>query len=326
MTTGFRSRVTACGLAVALALTAGSGARAQDSAGAAPRATTPDTAGRPADPPTSTPAASGSRARPAAPVTSVPFSVGERLGYDVKFGIIHVGSGTMEVAGVDTMRGRDVWHTVFRIKGGTVFYHVDDVLESWFERGTLASLRFDQHLNEGGKKRDRNYVMYPERSVFVLNDKPEQPSVPDPLDDGSFLYFVRSLPLVVGETYTFNRYFNPKANPVIIKVLRRERVQVPAGKFNAIVVQPIIKTSGIFSDRGEAQIWFSDDSAHMVLQMKSKLSFGSLNLYLKSIQPGRGAAASQPLATPSRADTAGVGADTAAGSTPAAPPAPSSRP
>lgn len=298
---------------LALALAAGTVARAQDSAAPAGRA---PTVGGSTAASTPTPA-------PGSPA-NVPFSVGERLGYDVKFGIIHVGGGTMEVAGVDTMRGHQVWHTVFRIKGGTVFYHVNDVLESWFDRTTLASLRFDQHLDEGGKKRDRSYVMYPERSVYVLNDKPEQPSVPDPLDDGSFLYFVRSLSLVVGETYTFNRYFNPKANPVIIKVLRREKVQVPAGKFNAIVVQPIIKTSGIFSDRGEAQIWFSDDSAHIVLQMKSKLSFGSLNLFLKSVQPGRGAAASQPSATPSHGDTT-IDADTAAPATPPAPasPAPS---
>jgi hypothetical protein len=234
----------------------------------------------------------------AAPDSARPFSVGEKLAYNVKFGIIHVGSGYMQVAGVETLRGRNVWHTIFRTEGGTFFYHVDDVLESWFDTESLSSLRFVQHIHEGGYVRDRTYEIYPERSVYVYNQKPEQPSVSDPLDDGSFLYFVRTLPLVVGETYTFNRYFNPKSNPVTIHVLRRERITVPAGTFNAIVVQPIIKTTGIFSKNGEAQVWFSDDSTRIMLQMKSRLSFGSIDLYLRAYEPGRGPQASVPQPAP----------------------------
>lgn len=229
-----------------------------------------------------------------ADTTALPFSVGERATYDVKFGILHVGNGAMSVANVQTLRGHDVWHTVFDIKGGTVFYHVNDTLESWFDVHTMSSLRFWQRLDEGGKVRNRLYEIFPDSSLFVLNHKPPQPSVPDPLDDGSFLYFIRTLPLEVGATYTFPRYFNPKANPVTIRVLRKERIQVPAGTYNAIVVQPLIKTPGIFSDKGQAEVWFSDDSQHIVLQMKSKLSFGSLDLYLKSFQPGAGAAGNTP--------------------------------
>ena len=69
---------------------------------------------------------------------------------------------------------------------------------------------------------------------------------------------------------------------------------MPAGTYNAIVVQPLIKTPGIFSDKGQAEVWFSDDSEHIVLQMKSKLSFGSLDLYLKSFQAGAGAGGNAP--------------------------------
>jgi len=47
----------------------------------------------------------------------------------------------------------------------------------------------------------------------------------------------------------------------------------------------VIKTSGIFSEKGQAEVWLSDDPARMLLQVKSRLSFGSLNLYLKSYTP-----------------------------------------
>jgi uncharacterized protein DUF3108 len=217
---------------------------------------------------------------------SRPFVVGERLSYDVHFGPIKVGTGSMEVRGIDTVRGRPAYHTTFRITGGIPLYSVDDVFESWFATDDLASLRFVQDQNEGSKEREHRYEIYPERRTYddLTDDKAEQPSVADPLDDGSFVYFVRTVPLEVGKTYEFQRYFKPDRNPVTIRVLRRERVKVPAGTFDAVVIQPVIKTKGVFSEDGHAELWISDDAHRMILQMKSRLSFGSLDLYLTSVR------------------------------------------
>ena len=216
-----------------------------------------------------------------------PFGVGERLEYEVRFGPVRVGSGSLAVEAIDTLRGRQVWYTTFRIKGGTFLYKVDDLAESWFDTKTFSSLRYKQDYSEGGRKRKVTFEIFPERSTFKYEGEPEQPSVPFPLDETSFLYFVRTIHLEVGKTYDFNRYFRPDRNPVRLKVLRRERVRVPAGTFDALVVQPIIKTPGIFSQNGNAQIWLSDDANRMMLQMKSNLSFGSINLYLKSFRLGK---------------------------------------
>lgn len=218
----------------------------------------------------------------------VPYGVGERLEYDVKFGHIKVGSGTMEVAGIQDVRGRETWHTVFTVRGGTFFYRVNDKYESWIDRRTGNSLRFSQDLSEGRRDVERDFEILPEQGVYIEGaGSKTQPSVHNPLDDGSFLYFLRTIPLAVGETYTFYRYFRPDRNPVTIKVLRRERIRVPAGEFDAIVVQPIIKTKGIFSENGHAEVWLSDDDSRIMLQMKSGLSFGSLNLYLRSYRPAQ---------------------------------------
>jgi len=70
-------------------------------------------------------------------------------------------------------------------------------------------------------------------------------------------------------------------------VMRRERIVVPAGTFNAIVVRPTIKTKGIFAEDGEAELWLSDDDRRMVLQLKTKVSFGTLSLFLRSYTPAR---------------------------------------
>jgi hypothetical protein len=233
----------------------------------------PGTAGRAQE--TSAPPA------PTSPM-SVPFEVGERLTYEVRFGKLKVGEGVMELIDNESIRGRDTWHTRFRIRGGVPFYRVDDVLESWIDKEAFHSLRFVQDLEEGGRLRERRYEFFPDRKVFREGDGEEEPSVENPLDDGSFLYFIRTLPLEVGQTYTFNRYFRPDRNPVIVKVLGRERVKVPAGTYETLVLQPIIKSKGVFSEKGEARIWLTDDSERIMVQMKSKTKIGSLNLYLTS--------------------------------------------
>ena len=192
----------------------------------------------------------------------------------------------MLLAGTDTVRCLTAWRAIFTISGGTFFFRVRDSTVSWFDTATLSSLRFVQHIREGRYRADRDYQIYPERATYARNDQPEVPSVREPLDDASFLYFLRTVPLEVGHTYQFNRYFQPEGNPIIIKVVRRERVTVPAGTFNAIVVQPQITTPGIFSKKGHAEVWLADDSTHRMLQLKSGLSFGSLNLYLTSYSPG----------------------------------------
>jgi hypothetical protein len=210
----------------------------------------------------------------------VPFAVGERLEYDVRFGSLKVGSGSMAVKEITEVRGRPVWHTVFTITGGIPLYRVNDVYESWFDVSTLNSLRYHQDVDEGSYERKRRYEIFPERGMFREGDKEEEPTVGNPLDDGSFLYFVRTLSLEVGRSYELPRYFKAQGNPVRIRVLRRETVTVPAGTFKTVVLQPTFQTKGIFSQNGRAEVWISDDDRRMMVQMKSKLSFGSLNLYL----------------------------------------------
>jgi hypothetical protein len=223
----------------------------------------------------------------------VPFAVGERLEYDLKFGKLRVGSASMEVAGIVDVRGRETWHTVYEAHGGVRFlYNVDDTFESWIDRHTFNSLRFRKDQNEGRRDVEHVYEIYPERAQYTLGADTAKASVRNPLDDGSFLYFLRTIPLVVGQTYTFDRYFIPDRNPVTIRVVRRDTIDVPAGRFAAIVLQPVIKTSGIFSENGRAEVWLSDDKNHIMLQMKSALPFGSINLYLKSYRPAQAPAAS----------------------------------
>jgi len=221
------------------------------------------------------------------PPARVPWGVGELLEYDISFGKIHVGNGNMEVLPMDTVRGKDTWHTIFRLNGGIPFYRVHDKYEDWSDIHSLSTLRYRQDIDEGGYEPKRLYEIYPERREYLevsKKDATPMQSVEHPLSDASFIYFLRTVPLRMGMDTSFNDYFRAERNPVHFKVVRRDTVDVGAGKFATIVIQPSFP-SKLFCEGCKAEVWLSDDENRIVVQMKSKVSFGSLSLYLKKYKP-----------------------------------------
>jgi hypothetical protein len=219
----------------------------------------------------------------------VPFAVGEELVYRATFGGLPAGSARMRVDGIEVIRGRPAYHVVFAIDGGIPFFRVHDRYESWIDVETLASLRHVQQISEGRYKRSTTYEIFPERAAYQEGNEPLQPSVSHPLDDGSFIYAARVAGVQAGEKRVDDRYFRPDRNPVVFTGLRREDVSVGAGTFPATVVRPTIRANGLFSEGGEAEVWFSEDAARYPLLVKTRFARFSLTLSLEAITPGEAA-------------------------------------
>lgn len=230
------------------------------------------------------------------PLASVPFAVGEELVFHAKFGALPAGTARMRVDGIDTVRGKPAYHVVFSVDGGIPFFHVHDRYESWMDVETLSSLRHEQHISEGRYHRDTRYEIVPERSEYQKNGGAPQASVANPLDDGSFIYAVRAAGIRVGETVSDDRYFIPDRNPVVLAGVREDTVRVGAGTFATTVVRPTIKSRGIFSEGGEAQVWFTNDERRLPVLLKTHFSRFSLTLSLTSVSYGT--IAVQPLRDP----------------------------
>src|SRR5439155_1449199 len=182
-------------------------------------------------------------ARTAAPV-GVPFPVGERLVYGARYGPFSVGTATMQVAGIDTVRGVEAVHFVFLIDGGALWYHIHQNLESWVGRHDFRSRRFLNQTEEKGKTWERKFEIYPDSGFYREAGRDTTvATVTDPLDDAAFLYWIRTVPLEVGKRYEYRRYFRPERNPVIVEVLKRERVGV-AGKDLRTLARQLAKAAG----------------------------------------------------------------------------------
>ena len=107
------------------------------------------------------------------------------------------------------------------------------------------------------------------------------PTPTHPLDDASLLYFVRTTPLEVGKAYRFENYFMNDKNPLLIRVLKTEEMELPDGtKANCFVLNPVIDDRGMFADRAEARLWITDDARRIPVQIRSKLAFGTVTLRL----------------------------------------------
>jgi hypothetical protein len=63
-------------------------------------------------------------------------------------------------------------------------------------------------------------------------------------------------------------------------VLRREELVTPLGRFKTIVIQPLLKSEGIFARTGDMFIWLTDDDRRIPVQMKSKVVVGSITATL----------------------------------------------
>ena len=220
---------------------------------------------------------------PPPPVPVVTFPVGERLSFSAKYGVFSVGNAVMEVVGIDTVHGVEAVHLRFRITGGALWYHLDQTMESWVGRYDFRSRRFSSVQDERDKHRERRYEIFPDSGFYREEGRDTTfATVLDPLDDGAFLYWIRTVPLEVGKKYEYARYFRPDRNPVIVEVLGREKVSVAGKKWRALVVRPRIpQARGIFGEKSETRIWLSDDERRLVLAIQSNFSFGQVTLKLK---------------------------------------------
>ena len=221
----------------------------------------------------------------------VPFGPGERLTYNVKIGVINSGSAHMEVLGIDSIREEPSYHLEMSLKCSLLFgaVQVNDHYQSWLGTRSISSQRYISDVNQRTYSRYRNFEFRPEEMSWEETESGDMGRLATalPLDDISFLYFVRTLPLEIGQTYTLPRYFKKEGNPVVIKVEGKRVIEVPAGTFNTIVVRPIIKTRGLFSEGGEAELYLTDDDNKHLVYLRSKIPIvGSVTLHLESISEG----------------------------------------
>jgi len=59
---------------------------------------------------------------------------------------------------------------------------------------------------------------------------------------------------------------------------------VPAGKFDCILVEPVLKSEGVFKSKGSIYVWVTDDDRRIPVLVKSKVPVGSISVSLTDMR------------------------------------------
>lgn len=204
---------------------------------------------------------------------ALPFAVGEKLTYEV-----HVGSGgkvgtaTMWIEGPVDVRGISTYVLRFDSKIRIAFLTAVSRSSSWFDPLRGSSLRYLKHEANPVARSDEAVDLFPDQKEWksAKGDVGQSPTN-TPLDELSFMYFIRTLPMTAGATYHFDRHFDAARNPVTVNVIRREVIPTPMGELHVVLVEMHVRDPRHYKGEGVIKIYLTDDDCRLPARIESTM-------------------------------------------------------
>ena len=172
-----------------------------------------------------------------------------------------------------------------------LLFRVQDRFNAHFDAHTLCSTKLVKHVEEGSHWRDTEITFDYKNGKAVLQEKNlkngqskrTENDIPGCVTDVvSGILYVASLPLLPDATYSFPLNDGGKTVTLQAHVEGKEQIKTPAGTFQTIRVGPEGNYS-VLKNRGKITIWYSDDARHLPVQIQARLFWGTLTVYLASI-------------------------------------------
>lgn len=219
----------------------------------------------------------------------LPFGPGERLTFQGRVRTGVSGGGTLWVEGPIDVRGTSTWLLHSDMEGRVGPLRASDRNASWLDPIRMTALRYTSRERHILTRHDDAVDIFPgERRWSSASGGEGATTGPAPLDELSFLYYVRTLPLGDDTTLTLARHFDVARNPTVVTVVGREEIDVPAGRFRAVVVEMRVRDARRYRGEGTIRIHLSDDSCRLILRLESRLpDTGPATLSLQSYEGTR---------------------------------------
>ena len=214
-----------------------------------------------------------------------PFQIGERLTYDVSFTGITAGQASLEVVNDTVLNNNHQLHIRFNAR--TTFpvssiYTINDQVDTWLDSKYLYTKKLTKNIREGNYKNDSYTIIDYDQSIAITNG--DTVIIDQFLRDSySLFYFLRTIPLIIGETINFTAFDGKKITPFQVITKTKETINTMARTFPCLVVKPFREGTTLLKNKGDMTIWFSDDKNRLPVQIRIKLKYGSMLLKLKDI-------------------------------------------
>lgn len=217
------------------------------------------------------------------------FKEGEKLTFEVNYGIVTAGIGVMEIPRIKRISGRQAYHVMFEVNTVPSFdwiFKVRDRYETYIDTKGLFPWRFEQHIREGNYTRDFS-AFFDQRKNKAKTSEGEY-EVPDNIHDIiSAFYFSRTLDysnMKPGDKLRLQNFYKDKVYDLDVKFHGKETIEVPAGKFDCIVIEPLVKEGGLFKHDGDIIIWLTDDDIKMPVRVRTKIIIGHVDVLLSKYE------------------------------------------
>jgi hypothetical protein len=214
------------------------------------------------------------------------FGVGERLVFDVNYLNITAGEAVMSIPRIDSVAGRRCYRVEFAVNSTPFFssiYKVEDRYLTFIDVEAIVPWKFEQHIREGSYRRDFiaefDQIRHIARTTEGHYDTPEYVH-----DIMSAFYYARMLDysqMKVGEGPTLFNFYKDKSHELKVRFLGRQELEVAAGTFNTVVVEPLVKEGGLFKSEGRIVIWLTDDERKIPVRVNTKVIIGSIDTELR---------------------------------------------
>lgn len=203
----------------------------------------------------------------------LPFAPGERLTYQVRISRLgSVGSSTMWIEGPTEVRGSDAWVLRFDFNAKVGFVKAEDRTTSWLDARRVTSLRYLKHERHPLSRHDEDVELFPEARRWAAADGTSGDSPTDlPLDELSFMYFLRTLPLATQDAWRFDRHYAADRNPTAVRVVAREEIDTPAGRFHTVQLEMRVKDPRRYKGDGVIRIHLTDDACRIPVRIESRM-------------------------------------------------------
>jgi len=214
-----------------------------------------------------------------------PFQIGERLTYNVSYTGITAGQASLEIVNDTVVNNYHQLH--IRFKARTTFpvssiYTINDQVDTWLDSKYLYTKKLTKNIREGNYKNDSYTIIDYDQSIAITNG--DTVIIDQFLRDSySLFYFLRTIPLIIGETIDFTAFDGKKITPFQVIIKTKETINTMAGTFPCLVVKPFREGTTLLKNKGDMMIWFSDDKIRLPIQIRIKLKYGSMLLKLKDI-------------------------------------------
>lgn len=216
----------------------------------------------------------------------LPFAPGERLTFEGRVRAGVSGGGALWVEGPVELRGTATWLLHSDMEGRVGPLRATDQNASWLDPAGMRALRYTSRERHILSRHDDTVEIFPGEKRWASSTGLEGiTSGSAPLDELSFLYYLRTLPLDADTTLTLARHFDVARNPTSVTVLRRDTIEVGAGRFRAIVVEMRVRDARRYRGEGTILVHLSDDSCRLILRLESTVpDAGTATLSLQSYE------------------------------------------